>query len=48
MRQAVKRSTERRRSACLCPRYRDDVQRHTGPGAAGVYEGAEPPVSKWR
>ncbi len=28
----------------LCPRHRDDEQRHTSPGAAGVFEGAAPPV----
>ena len=33
-----------RRRACLCPRHRDDEQRHTSPGAAGVFEGAAPPV----
>jgi|GEM_PF-2956798 len=35
-----------RRRACLCPRHRDDEQRHTSPGAAGVFEGAAPPVLK--
>ncbi len=34
-----------RRRACLCDWASDDGQRHTSPGAAGVYEGAMPPVS---
>ena len=34
-----------RRRACLCDWESDDGQRHTSPGAAGVYEGAAPPVS---
>ena len=31
------------------PLDRDDEQRHTSPGAPGVYEGTEPPeLRKWR
>ena len=35
-----------KRRACLCPRHRDDEQRHTSPGAARVFERAAPPVLK--